>query len=522
MAAVPISFGNGAANGSVANGEATNGTVERLPHGYDYDLIVIGGGSGGLAAGKKAADLGAKVALLDFVTPTPQGTSWGLGGTCVNVGCIPKKLMHQASLLGELAKEDAPRFGWKFADQEKISHSWEDMVQNVQDHIMSLNWGYRVALRTRKIEYMNAYGSFIDAHTVHAKFRRKEQTITADKILIAVGGRPTYPDIPGATEYGISSDDLFSLVESPGKTVVVGASYVALECAGFLAGLGLDVTVIMRSIPLRGFDQQIAEQITAYMIEHGVKFLRGYVPTEVQSHGEKDLEVFYKETNAGADAMADSIKCNTVLFAIGRKADTDKLGLEKAGVEYTAKSGKIAVDSEERTNVDNIYAIGDVIVGQLELTPVAIKAGRLLVQRLFGKSKKRMNYGHVPTTVFTPIEYGCVGLAEEDAIAKYGEDNIEVYHTYFKPLEYTVPKKPDNQCYMKVITLLPENERIVGMHFLGPNAGEVIQGFGMTLILGGTKEHLDDLVGIHPTNAEWFTTMELTKRSGADISVTGC
>ena len=231
-----------------------------------YDLIVIGGGSGGLACAKKASkllgqsDAGPKVAVCDFVKPSPPGTTWGLGGTCVNVGCIPKKLMHQASLLGE-GMHDAKSYGWEVAEQTK--HNWETMVTNVQMHIKSLNFGSRSDLMTEGVKYYNAYATFTDANTVTAVDKKgKTHTLTADKFVVATGGRPRYPDIPGAKEHCITSDDVFAMKTPPGKTLVVGASYVALECAGFLRALGCEVAVLMRSAPLRGFDQERAATLT--------------------------------------------------------------------------------------------------------------------------------------------------------------------------------------------------------------------------------------------------------------------
>lgn len=218
---------------------------------------MIGGGSGGLACSKRAAQLGKSVAVCDFVKPTPLGTDWKLGGTCVNVGCIPKKLMHQAALLGEGLK-DSESYGWEPTARK---HDWTSMVQNVQDHIHSLNFGYRSELMENGVKYLNAYATFVDAHTVEAVDKKGKKTIiTADQFVVATGGRPRYPDIPGAREFCVTSDDVFSMKTPPGKTLVVGASYVALECAGFIHGVGWETSVMMRSIPLRGFDQQMAMQ----------------------------------------------------------------------------------------------------------------------------------------------------------------------------------------------------------------------------------------------------------------------
>ncbi|XP_015719952.1 thioredoxin reductase 1, cytoplasmic [Coturnix japonica] len=491
-----------------------------VPHSYDYDLIVIGGGSGGLAAAKEAAKYEKKVMVLDFVTPTPLGNSWGLGGTCVNVGCIPKKLMHQAALLGQ-ALQDSRKFGWQFT--EEVKHNWMTMTESVQNYIGSLNWGYRVALREKKVTYENAYGEFVGPHTVKATSKRGvEKLYTAERFLIATGERPRYLGIPGDKEYCISSDDLFSLPYCPGKTLVVGASYVALECAGFLAGLGLDVTVMVRSILLRGFDQDMANKIGEYMEEHGVKFIREFVPIKVEQIEEGTpgrLKVTAKSTK---DDQIIEEEYNTMLLAIGRDACTRKIGLDKAGVKINEKTGKIPVNDMEQTNVPYIYAIGDILQDRLELTPVAIQAGRLLVQRLYSGSTTKCDYVNVPTTVFTPLEYGACGYSEENAIQKFGEENIEVYHSHFWPLEWTVPSRDNNKCYAKIICNIQDNERVIGFHVLGPNAGEVTQGFAAAMKCGLTKEQLDSTIGIHPVCAEVFTTLSITKRSGENTLQSGC
>jgi len=485
---------------------------------YDYDLVVIGGGSGGLACSKEAASLGAKVAVCDFVKPTPLGTSWGLGGTCVNVGCIPKKLMHQAALLGE-AIQDSRKFGWNLS--EEVNHSWETMTEAVQNHIGSLNWGYRVQLREKLVKYYNAYAELIDEHTIKLVDRKgKEQKITADKVVLATGERPRYPNVEGAKEHCITSDDVFSLPRCPGKTLVIGASYVALECAGFLKGIGLDVTVMVRSILLRGFDQDMAERVGAYMEKHGVRFLRKCVPSkiEVLDAATPKYKVSYKSLESEEEF---SEEFNTILLGVGRDPCTSGIGLEKVGIKLSS-SGRVIVDDFEQTNVPNIYAIGDILHGKLQLTPVAIQAGKLLAKRLFAGATAKTDYINVPTTVFTPLEYGSCGYAEEDAFEKFGEDNIEVYHANFQPLEYTVAGRDGNDCYAKIICNKLEEEKVVGFHILGPNAGEVTQGFAIGLKLGAKKKDFNTLIGIHPTNAEVFTTMDTTKSSGMDIEVSGC
>merc|ERR1712112_513965 len=493
--------------------------VQKGAHNFDYDIIVIGGGSGGLAASKEAARLGKKVAVCDFVVPSPAGTTWGLGGTCVNVGCIPKKLMHQAALLGE-AVRDAKSFGWN-VDKAQVNHDWAKMVEEVQNHIGGLNWGYRVALREKQVDYLNEYAEFVDANTLRTVNKKgKERTVSAQQFILATGGRPKYPEIPGA-EFGISSDDLFSLPHSPGKVLLIGAYYIALECAGFLAGVGCDATVMVRSILLRGFDQQMANKIGEYMEEHGVNMVRECVPTSIEkiedgAPGKLKVVGKYKDGTEYVDEY------NTVIFAIGRDACTNKIGLDKVGVKLNPKNGKVLHDEAERTNVDNIYAIGDVLDDKPELTPVAIQAGKLLARRQCGADDTLTDYVNVCTTVFTPLEYGCCGLSEEDAIQQYGEEDIEVYHTNFWPLEWTVAHRPENACYAKLVCSKSQQEKVVGFHYLGPNAGEVTQGYGGMIKLGAKKSDFDNLIGIHPTTAETFTTMGITKASGQDAGASGC
>ena len=480
---------------------------------FDYDVVVIGGGSGGLACAKEASAQGLKVACLDFVKPSPAGSVWGLGGTCVNVGCIPKKLCHQAALLGESMNHDAAAFGWKVGG---ASHDWKTLVGNVQDYIYSLNFGYRKALRDKAVKYINALGVFEDAHTMKLENPRKVLApITARRFVVAVGGRPTPVECEGG-ELAISSDDIFSREAPPGKTLVVGASYVALECAGFLTAMGYDTTVMVRSILLRGFDQQCAGLIGDYMDQTGTKFIRGATPSKLEKTADGRIQV----TWAGRDGTPDgSDVYDTVLAAIGRRPDVSGLGLDKVGVTLN-KKGNI-VHTDEQTNVPHIYGLGDVLEDVPELTPAAIQAGRLLARRLAGKGTAAMDYTNVCTTVFTPIEYGCVGLSEEDAEAKLG-DKLEVYHSNFTPLEWALPAdRPKNLCYLKVLVDKNDN-RVVGMHIVGPNCGEIMQGFGVAVKLGCTFEDLAETVGIHPTVAESFTTLEVTKSSGEAADAGGC
>lgn len=488
-----------------------------------FDLIVIGGGSGGVACAREAASLGAKVAIIDHVDPSPQGTVYGLGGTCVNVGCIPKKLMHYAGLLsGHIA--DANEYGWD-VPATKPAHDWDKLRELVQDYIGQLVISYVSGFREDpQTTYFNAKGKFIDANTVWARNllggrRAINKLLTAPHIVVAVGGRPHYPALPGAREFCHSSDDLFSLQQRPGKTLVIGAAYIALECGGFLHELGYEVTIMVRSIFLRGFDQEIAERIGKFMEDTGVRFLRPSNPRSFAKNEAGRIVVTYD-----VDGVEQQDDFDTVILAVGRDLVTPALDLQAAGVEVAA-DGSIKCDDHQRSNIQHIYAIGDILHGCPQLTPVAIKTGRLLSQRLFGGSKQLMNFKNIATTVFTPIEYGVIGLSEEAAIQQYGEDNIEVFHNSFNPLEWSPGQgggRPKYSGYLKLVCLIPEDNRVLGFHYLGPNAGEVTQGFSTAMHLGATKAHFDLTVGIHPSCAESLTTLKITKRSGVELQTGGC
>ena len=486
-------------------------------HDYDFDLFVIGGGSGGLAWAFTAQDWGARVGLADFVKPSPQGTTWKVGGTWVNVGWIPKKMMHYAGLLGE-GYHDEIESGWKHT--EKPKHNWEKMISNINNHIRSINFGYKKDMKNKKITFYEEYASFIDAHTVElVDIRGKTHQVTSKYFVIAVGGRPQYPEIPGAKEYGITSDDIFWMKKDPGKTLVIGASYVALEWAGFLHSFGNDTTVMVRSIFLRGFDQDIANKIAKDMENLGVKFIGSSVPTKITKDETTEKLTVYYQTGE----VESSIEVDTVLFAIGRYAVTEGLNLKNAGL-VAESNGKFITDKYQRTNVSNIYAIGDVIYGKLELTPTAIHTGRLLARRLFQGSETIMDFVNVPTTVFTPLEYGWVGYSEEDAIKEFG-DTIKVYHTFFQPLEWQFDKMGINgkrQWYTKVIVNTADNKRVVGFHILSPNAGEITQGMGIAFKSGLTKDILDECIGIHPTVAEEVTDLHIDKADNPNPIKTSC
>ena len=446
------------------------------------------------------------------------------------MGCIPKKLMHNAALLSEEHKFDHPHYGigvtpdmeekWMGISQDNDTtehdrtHSWETLKSNVQNHIHSLNFKYRVDLREKEVTYLNVLGSFLDAHTIETVDKKGTKgTVSFSRCIIAVGGRPTPIACPGG-ELAISSDDIFSLDHDPGKVLCVGASYISLECAGFLHGIGKDVTVAVRSILLRGFDRECADMIGKHMKSMGVKFIEEVVPTLLEKNEETSkIKVTFSN--------GESEEYDTVLGAIGRTGDTSKLGLHNVGITTNPSNAKISAKYEQ-TSTPNIYVIGDVMEGCPELTPVAIHAGKMLARRLFGTSMKPMDYRNVCTTVFTPLEYGTVGYSEDDAIAEFGNENLNVYHKYFVPLEWSIsPSRSHHQGFCKAI-VDKHSDRVLGLHYLGPNAGEVMQGFGTAMKLGCKFQDITETVGIHPTTAEEITTLSITKESGASAAAGGC
>uniref|UniRef100_A0A1I8FWZ1 Thioredoxin reductase n=3 Tax=Macrostomum lignano TaxID=282301 RepID=A0A1I8FWZ1_9PLAT len=510
-----------------------------------FDLAVIGGGSGGLACAKEAAELGARVCVFDFVPPSPtRGTSWGLGGTCVNVGCIPKKLMHLAAGVGDTLRH-AGAYGWQL-DGGAPRHDWEALSGAVKQHVKSLNFGHRSQLMQRNIDYCNMLAKFegyeggtpdrplLALSATNPKTGRSRRVLAANAV-VAVGGRPSLPaDVPGAAQLGITSDDLFWLPRSPGRTLVVGGGYVALECAGFLAGLGLQAEVMVRTdVCLRGFDRQMANLVVDFMRQHcGVKFHLGCKPMAVtdQSGSASGLRVDWRN----ADGETNSAAFDSVLFATGRRAVTADLNLDAIGVAVDS-AGRVVGGEDgqlEKTSVPGVFAIGDALQNGVELTPVAIRAGKLLARQLFDKTVSAesatattMDYSNVATTVFTPLEYACVGLSEEAALTKLGPNAVEVYHAVYTPYEFVLPHLDQTQCYIKAICGPSSSGRqpLLGLHVTGPNAGEIVQGFAALLRTGtAAYEDLAGTVGIHPTSAEEITKLWITKKSGLSPMITGC
>ena len=500
----------------------------------EYDLVVIGGGSGGMACAKEASRLGARVLLLEYGAPSHRNTPYGPGawGCCVTAGCVPKYLFHQSALLGESLDLDSRPSGWCSSSS---SFDWNTLASNVQSTIKKLRFEYRKSLSSSGVEHIIAK-AWMHSDTC-VRFRRNkdnsESSVDCKNVLISVGGRPEVPGsdaLPGA-ELCITSDDLFWMKSSPGKTLVVGGGYVALECAGFLNGTHHEVTVAVRSVALRGFDRQCADKVVQLEREAGVKFRFGTELRRIDLCDNDRRKVTFSDNTIEV--------YDTVMLALGRKPATSELQLERAGVQLSFK-GKVVGDLSGRTHAPHLFAVGDVLDGNFELTPVAIKQGELLARRLFGSSTEEMSSKLVPTTIFTPTEYSKCGLSEEEAYEHYGYDDVEVYLSEFQSLEMmltqrrrapqTITEEQEEvmdverspECLAKVVCLRSQNERIIGLHFIGPKAGEVMQMGAVAMRMGATKAALDDSIAIHPTIAEAFTGMSVTRRSGKSYTGGSC
>ncbi|XP_059144464.1 glutathione reductase, mitochondrial-like [Physella acuta] len=444
-----------------------------------FDLLVLGGGSGGLACARRAAEFGIQAGIV-------EEARWG--GTCVNVGCVPKKVMYNTALHAEFIQEHK---GYGF-DVELKGFDWSRIKKSRDDYIKRLNGIYESNLEKSKVERIIGHGSFTPDKCVEVNGEK----YAADHILIATGGRPVVPNIPGA-EYGITSDGFFELEDLPKKVVVVGAGYIAVELAGVFATLGADTSVLIRyDQVLRTFDSMISKSVTESLEAGGVKVCRR---TEVSSVTKEEDGTLTLKINNG---VIDKVDC--LLWAIGRVPNSDSLGLENAGV-IVDKHNNIEVDEYQNTNINGIYALGDVC-GKALLTPVAIAAGRKLAHRLFdGKKDFKLDYSNIPTVVFSHPPVGTVGLTEEEAELKYGKEKLKIYTSSFVPMYYAVLEHKV-RCHMKLICVLPE-EKVVGLHMVGQGCDEMLQGFGVAIKMGATKAQFDDCVAIHPTSSEELVTM---------------
>jgi glutathione reductase (NADPH) len=447
----------------------------------EFDFLVIGAGSGGLAAAQRAAEYGAKVAIVE---PAP------LGGTCVNLGCVPKKVMWNAADIAD-SLEDAAEYGFRLGPAE--SHAWPLLKTKRDAYVSRLNSMYESNLAKRHIEVVRGRGSFVDGRTVQAAGR----ALTAPHILIAVGGRPMVPAIPGA-ELGITSDGFFDLEKRPNRVAVVGSGYISIELTSILASLGAKATLVLRGHKaLKDFDSMLGESMLKIMRDEGIEIVTGAWPQALERTvtGALDLEVRDGRRLTPFDA---------VIWAIGRVPAIDGLSLELAGVDLD-EYGFIVTDRFQVTSGAGIYAVGDV-TGRAQLTPVAIAAGRRLSDRLFGGQPDRhLDYNNIPTVVFGHPPIGTVGLTEEAARAQYGDAAVTLFRSGFVPMYHAMTtRKPRTD--MKLVTVGPE-KRVVGVHVIGPGADEMMQGFAVAMRMGATKKDFDDTVAIHPTSAEELVTM---------------
>lgn len=444
---------------------------------YDYDLIVIGAGSGGVRLARMSGQRGARVAVVE---------SQYLGGTCVNVGCVPKKLFVYGSHVHEEI-EDALGYGWKIP-QEGISFDWPTLVANKNAEIERLNGIYQRLLENAGVTIIKGAASCRDAHTVVVG----DQAFTAANITVATGGWPVMPDLPGK-ELILSSNEMFYLDQLPKQAVVWGGGYIAVEFAGILAGLGVETTLIYRGdLFLRGFDDDVRDFTARELRKKGIALKFGTTIESVCTDGAQ-----YQVALSDGTSMTTGL----VMAATGRRAMIDGLGLEELGVQLNA-SGQVVVDDHFQTAVPSIYAIGDVI-GTPQLTPVALAQGTLLSRRLFGDGLGEMDYSCIPTAVFCQPNIGTVGLTEAEARQSHGR--LRIYRSTFKPMKHTMTGR-DERSLMKLI-VEDETDKVLGAHMVGPDAGEILQGISVAMKAGATKADFDNTIGIHPTSAEEFVTM---------------
>ncbi|MFC4270226.1 glutathione-disulfide reductase [Sneathiella chungangensis] len=442
---------------------------------YDYDLFVIGAGSGGVRASRISSSLGAKVAIAE---------EYRVGGTCVIRGCVPKKLLVYASHFSE-DFEDAAAYGWTVGER---SHSWKKLIANKDKEIDRLNSIYHSILENNNVELYQARATLIDKHTV----RVGEETVTAKYILIATGGAPSMPDVPGI-EYAISSNEAFHLEEMPKRIIVVGGGYIAVEFAGIFNGLGAKVTQLYRGEHiLRGFDRDVQIFLSGEIRKKGIDLRTHANPARIE------------KTNAGLKVTLEDgqvLETDAIMYATGRAPNTKGLGLEKVGVTLK-QNGAVKVKADSQTSVDNIYAVGDV-TDRIALTPVAIHEGMAFAETVFGKRPKVADHENVPSAVFSQPQVGTVGLTEEEARAKYGE--VDIYKSQFRPMKQTLTGGSE-QAFVKLI-VDQKTDIVVGAHIIGADAAEIIQSVGIALKCRATKAQFDATVGVHPSLAEEIVTM---------------
>lgn len=456
---------------------------------YDYDLFVIGAGSGGLAASKRAASYGAKVAIAENDL---------VGGTCVIRGCVPKKLMVYGSHFPSLF-ESAAGYGWKVGDTEL---DWEKFITSIDKEVRRLSRLHISFLEKAGVELIVGRASLVDPHTVEVDGRK----FTADKILIAVGGSSVKPDLPGI-EHSMTSREIFLLEQKPKHIAIIGAGYIGTEFACIMRGLGCEVTQIIRKdMILKGFDLDIRTNIQEGMANHGIRIIKNTVVKSVEKVSEGLKLNLSGETE-------EPVNADLFLVATGRAPNVNGLGLDNAGVELVKSSlegpgystmNAIAVNEYSQTTQPNIYAVGDV-TDRINLTPVAIGEGRAFADSEFGNNRRIFSHDKVATAVFSTPEAATVGMTEAQAKEKFGEEGVKIYRTRFRPMFYTLPDQQEKTMMKLVVNA--ETDQVLGAHMVGDYAGEIIQGVAIAVKMGATKKDFDATVGIHPSSAEEFVTM---------------
>lgn len=448
---------------------------------YNYDLITIGAGSGGVRASRLAGGYGAKVAIVEELRE---------GGTCVLRGCVPKKLLVYGSHIQEEVS-DAEGYGWTV---DGLKHNWEKMIDAKNTELDRLHGIYVNLLKNANVERFHGRGIIVDEHTVSVDGKH----ITAERILMAVGGWPSTPEIPGI-EYVISSNEALDLRERPDRILVVGSGYIAVEFAGIFNSFGSRVDLVFRADQvLRGFDKDIRSTLTDEMTKKGINIISEVLPEKIEK-SDAGFRVYLSNKK--------NIEVDQVLYATGRSPNTQGLGLAEAGVDLT-ENGAIKVNEWNQSSVESIYAVGDV-TDRINLTPVAIAEGRAFSETLYNNNPMKTDYNDVPSAVFSQPPIGSVGLAEHEAKEIYND--IDVYISGFRPMKYTMTNNTERGLQKLIVDR--KTQRIVGAHMIGLDAAEIIQGIGIAVKMNATKADFDATIGIHPTAAEEFVTMR-DKRAG--------
>jgi glutathione reductase (NADPH) len=477
--------------------------TEQAQSGFDFDYLVLGGGSGGISSAKRAASHGAKVGIIE---------GQRLGGTCVNVGCVPKKVMWSAATLADNLKHDMQHYGFPGGEEVAKKFDFSKLKMARDNYVKRLNGIYLNGLNNSGVALFRGWGALVDDHTIRVKMVNEEtgaeetKDITSKYILVATGGKPLFPEGEGIDEHCISSDGFFDMETFPKVVVVVGAGYIAVELAGVMNSLGAETHLAVRKHrALRDFDEMVGDELDNEMVKAGIHIHRhtdGVAKIELDGKGKKNVDF----------KSGDSLyNVDVVLMAAGRGPkipNVEGLNLEKIGVEQGPK-GHIVADEYSNSSVDSVKALGDVC-GKVELTPMAIAAGRRLADRLFGgKPEAKVSYENVPTVVFSHPTIGTCGLTEKQAVDKYGEENLKVYKSKFSNLFYgifDVAQEDKPKTSMKVICA-GEEEKVVGIHVIGMGSDEMMQGFGVAMKMGATKADLDSCIAIHPTASEELVTM---------------